>query len=104
MKITEKQKQKLNKYFYIHNDENELSLESWSIGGVDMWIYLDKKSDDSVVAQLEDYINNFDIDEEIEIYREDEEYKEVFTISESLKDFENWIEWIKNIINELKDL
>lgn len=45
--------------------------------------------------------NNFDIDEEIDIYRQDEEYKKVFTIRQSVEDFEDWVNWLNDISKEL---
>ena len=68
-----------------------------------MIITLPSSNNKTVKEQLNDYIENFDIDEEIDLYREDKRYKEAFTIRESLKDFENWLSWLKDITNELKN-
>ena len=67
-----------------------------------MFINLDLECNDDIITQLENYINNFDIDEEIDLYRQDERYRSTFTITESVKDFQNWIKFIENIIIELK--
>jgi predicted unusual protein kinase regulating ubiquinone biosynthesis (AarF/ABC1/UbiB family) len=75
-----------------------------TIGGVDMIITISKTSKDNLITQLEDYIESFEenMDEEIDLYREGKDYREAFTIRESVKDFENWVEYIKGIIEELK--
>ena len=105
LKITKEQRTFLEQYFdYIETDynDNDLYLETWTNGGVDMVIYLDKNK--SLIENLEEYIESFDIDEEIEIYRQDQRYKQNFTIRESVNDFENWVVYITNIINELKEV
>lgn len=105
MRMTKKEKRILEKYFNIYTSKNSdgitYELEQWTDGGVDMLIYIDCRDNKTVTEQFIDYIENFDIDEEIDIYRQDESYKEVFTISRSLHDFESWIEYCKNIKNEL---
>jgi hypothetical protein len=98
--MNKKQKDFLEANFNVYEDKNELELEQWTKGGVDMIIYLDKNKD--IIEQLEEYINNFDIDNEIDLYRQDKRYREAFKITESVKDFEQWINYIKTIINVLK--
>lgn len=101
MKLSKKQREILeNNFANIYEDETELELEQWTNGGVDMIIYFDKNQD--IIEELEKYVDNFDIDEEIDLYRENKDYRENFTIRESLEDFENWIEFVQNVINELK--
>ena len=85
----------------IYKYDETAELEAWTDGGVDMIITINLDKD--IVTELEDYIENFDIDEEIDLYRGDKEYRKVFTIRESLKDFEDWIKHIKGIIKELKE-
>ena len=104
MKINKKQMEILeNNFDYINTNYNEddLYLETWTNGGVDMIIYLDKEK--TIIENLEKYIRNFDIDEEIDLYRESKDYRDTFTIRESLEDFENWVEKIENIIKELEE-
>ena len=78
------------------------SLEAWTNGGVDMYIEIEDNKD--IIEGLEEYIENFDIDDEIDMYRQDKSYREQFRITESVKDFEDWIEWIKDIIKQLKEV
>ena len=104
--MNNKQKEILKKHFDMEdiNYYNGVytSLEQWTNGGVDMIIEFEKNR--NVIEVLQEYINNFDIDEEIEIHRQDKSYRENFTIRESLVDFENWIDFIKNIIKQLKEV
>ena len=98
--MNKKQRKLLEDNFKIYEDKKELELEQWTKGGVDMIIYIDKNKD--IIEQLEEYINNFDIDEEIDLYRQDKSYREHFKITESVEDFTQWINYIKTIINILK--
>src|SRR5574344_202516 len=102
MEITNKERKILEKYFGFSELNDSYDIEQWTNGGVDMIIYIDKNSNETLIEQLEEYINNFDIDEEIDLYRENEDYKNNFTIRASLEDFENWVEYINDIIKELK--
>lgn len=93
-------KEILEKYFNIYESSTEYEIENWTAGGVDMFINIDKDKD--IIEELEKFIENFDIDEEIEILRQNDDYKMNFTIKESLNDFEEWLANIKNIVEELK--
>ena len=104
MKINKKQMEILEDNFKIYEYDDSYELEKWTNGGVDMFILVYKSDENgTLIEQFGDYINCFDIDEEIEIYRQDKNYRENFTIRESVHDFEEWIETIKNIIKELKE-
>lgn len=101
MKLSKKQRNILeNNFANIYEDETELELEQWTNGGVDMMIYVNKNQD--IIEELEKYVDDFDIDEEIDLYREGKDYREHFTIRESVTDFEDWVEFVQNVINELK--
>ena len=102
MKITKEEREILEEFFNIHEFENSIDLENWTDGGVDMFITIDKNSNATLLEQLESFIDNFDIDEEIDTYRQDESYKRTFTISESLVDFEKWVDYIKIAISKLE--
>ena len=103
MKITSKEREILEELFNISEGTNEIELESWTDGGVDMFITIDKNSYNTLLEQLKEFVENFDIDEEIEIYREDENYKRNFTIRESITDFENWVDYIEECISKLEE-
>lgn len=104
MKITSKEREILEELFNISEGTNEIELESWTNGGVDMFITIDKNSYNTLLEQLKEFVENFDIDEEIEIHRKDENYKRNFTIRESITDFENWFTYVvKNCICQLEE-
>ena len=103
MKITSKERELLLELFNINESAYGLELESCTDGGVNMLIGIDKDSDYDLLAQLEQFVENFDIDEEIDIHREDENYKRNFTIRESINDFENWVDYIEECISKLEE-
>lgn len=83
---------------------NGMEIETWTEGGVDMIHtiyffdnYQDIYNETEVKKELDGLYENFDIDEEIDLYRQDKKYKNDFTIRESLEDFEKYQ-------NRLKDL
>lgn len=102
MKITSKEREILEELFNISEGTNEIELESWTDGGVDMFITIDKNSYNTLLEQLKEFVENFDIDEEIEIYRQDTDYRRNFTIRESINDFENWVDYIEECISKLE--
>lgn len=84
--------------FDISNCDDGYELEDWTNGGVDMIIELKRGQ------EKEDFINyveNFDIDEEIDLYRQDKRYCDAFTCRESVEDFEKWEEMIKAVKERL---
>ena len=103
MEITSKERELLLELFNINESAYELELESWTNGGVNMFISIDKNSDNNLLEQLERFVENFDIDEEIDIHREDENYKRNFTIREIINDFENWVDYIEECISKLEE-
>ena len=92
----------IREFFGVYEDDEIVELETWTNGGVNMHIVLRKDSDKSYLQQFEDYLKNFDVDEEIEIRRQDEQYRNVFTIRESLQDFEAYKEWLSNVYANIK--
>lgn len=86
--------------------DNEIQIETWTNGGVNMIesIYFDENYQDiynpeRVNKELQEIVNNFSIDEEIDLHREGESYKNAFSISESLKDFEGY----QNVLKDLSE-
>lgn len=103
MKINKKQLSILSKNFRLYEDNEYLSLETWTNGGVNMFIYISKTMSESLVKQFEHYINCFDIDEEIDLHRQDSRYRNAFRIVESVNDFSQYIKEMKSILKELKN-
>lgn len=106
-KMNDKQIKILKKYFettlLTSNYGKVLELEQWTDGGVDMIIYVDL-SEKNIIEGLEEYLHNFDIDEEIDIYRQDKHYRDNFKITESVKDFEDWVLYVENVVKKLKEV
>ena len=103
--MNKKEKKTLEQYFGIYESDDFYELEQWTNGGVNMIIVLHKedKRFNSITEQFRYYVEGFDIDEEIELYREGEDYRNNFTITESVKDFEDWKKYIKNVLNKLEE-
>ncbi|MCI7555093.1 MAG: hypothetical protein MST00_06650 [Tenericutes bacterium] len=101
MIIIKNEKEILENYFAILKNENGYELESCTNEGVDMIIPI-KRNGGTLLEQLKEYIDNFDIDNEIDICRKNEEYKNNFTIKESIKDFEDYISYVKDLIDKLE--
>ena len=97
--MNDKIKRILNKYFIIYenNYSNGLfyELESWTDKGVNMFITLD--SNKNIIEEFKDYIDFFDIDEEIEIHRQNRDYKFNFTIKKQDEYNGNKINYITKI-------
>lgn len=102
-KFNKKQVTELKKHFDIYEDEDIIQLENWTGGGVDMVVYINKNAKIDHLQQFKNFIDNFDIDEEIEIHRQDKQYKNDFTISEGIEDFTNYLNELKKIYNIIKE-
>jgi len=82
---------------------NGIEIETWTKGGVNMihsfyfWDYNDLYDKDNVKKKLREIYENFSIDDEIDIYRQDKLYKKQFSISESLKDFTEYKNRLENL-------
>ena len=87
-----------SKDFTVHDSETEFEIETWTNGGVNMFVCF-KDTD-----EFFDYVESFDIDEQIMIHRGDKLYCDNFTIRESLKDFESYHKRLKQVAKELKKL
>ena len=103
MKITSKEREMLEELFNVSESADDLELESYTDGGVDMFIPIEKDNSNNLLEQLRLFVKNFDIDEEIDIHRQDTDYRRNFTIRESINDFENWVDYIRNCISKLEE-
>lgn len=84
-------------------------LENWTDGGVDMPIVMDLRLCRSnpydpadILMVLQNFAENFDIDDEIKVHREGKDYKMVFSISESVEDFTDWLEGFEKMVNAVE--
>ena len=52
--------------------------------------------------ELEAISEAFDVDEEVDINRQDEKYRSAFTYRQSVEDFNNYDKWLKSIAEQAK--
>lgn len=100
MKLTDKQRNILEKNGF--NTRCQEELETWTSGSVNMFVFFTEEHKNLIEA-FEDYLKSFDIDEEIELYRQDQGYRNNFTTRESLEDFEEYLETLKEVLEELQN-
>jgi hypothetical protein len=87
----------------INNEEVDAGAEiqTYTNEGVEMNIWLNPFSIDSFV----NYVDEFDIDEQIDLHREEDgSYKSAFTIKQSLEDFTEFHNHLKNVASSLENL
>lgn len=92
-----------------YTEDNKLcgyELNTYTNGGVNMIIFLDFRGEeknvenkDRFIEKFLDYINDFDVDYEIDLHRQAQDYRNAFTISQSVKDFKSWKKEMKRIFN-----
>lgn len=79
-----------------------IEFEDWTPGGVDMIYLIDGRHKDMTEkawwrSEIYEIYDNFDVDEEIDTHRQDEKYRNNFTIRQSLEDFERFEEKLKKL-------
>ena len=93
-----------------YNENGEcvgIEMEQWTDGGVDMIHLIDGRNRDMNDPdwwkdELESIYETFDVDEEIDINRQDEKYRSAFTYRQSVEDFEDYDKWLKGIAEQAK--
>lgn len=94
--------EEISQYFGVYESDGDVELETWTDDGVNMHILLyDEKM--SYYEQFENYIKNFDVDEMVDLHRENDDYRNDFTIRESLEDFEYFHKFLLFILKELSE-
>lgn len=87
--------------FRVHLFEEEgkqiAEIERWTDGGVDMIILLRPFT----FEEFKKYVNDFSVDDEIMLHRQAKDYCTAFTIRESLEDFENYHQLLKDIVKKI---
>lgn len=83
-------------------------LDTYTAGGVNQIIFLDFRNEgqgaenaNDFIEEFNSYVRNIDIDEEIELNRQDQNYKDNFTLRQSLDDFEKWKAELEEIAEEI---
>ena len=97
-------------YSRYYNENGEcigIEMEQWTDGGVDMIHLIDGRDRDMNDPdwwkdELEAISEAFDVDEEIDINRQDEKYRSAFTYRQSVEDFEDYDKWLKGIAEQAK--
>lgn len=84
--------------FMVHINSDSAELEMWTDGGVNMIIYLKPFTKEKFI----EYVDNFDIDEEIDLHRQGDSYKKTFTITQSVKDFTDYHSFLLKIAQKIK--
>lgn len=84
-----------------------IEMELWTNIGVDMIHLIDGRDRDMNDPdwwkdELESIYEAFDVDEEIDINRQDEKYRRAFTYRLSVEDFEDYDKWLKGIAEQAK--
>ena len=87
-----------NVYQFEQDGQQCAELEKWTSGGVDMIATLIPFTKEKFIS----YVNDFDVDEEIEVNRQDKAYKATFSISQSLADFTEFHDMLKEVVEKLK--
>lgn len=87
-------------YTNINNGVEVAEIENWTKGGVNMLMYLNPFTIDEFIQ----YVDDFDIDELIDLHRESKQYKNAFTISQSLADFTDYHSTLKELASELNNM
>lgn len=87
-----------NVHLFKENNVQCAEIEKWTPLGVDMIILLRPFCIDSFI----EYVDNFDLNEEIDLHRQDSTYKSNFSVSDSVEDFGSFHESLKQVVKKLK--
>ena len=88
--------------FSVHEHDDCVELETWTEGGVNMIITLNIDKERPYHMQFKEYVEDFDVDDAVDLHREDERYRNAFTLRRSLEDFESYKKWLNKIVNEME--
>ena len=96
-----------SRYYKENGECVGIEMEQWTDGGVDMIHLIDGRDRDMNDPdwwkdELEAISEAFDVDDEIDINRQDEKYRSAFTYRQSVEDFENYDKWLKGIAEQAK--
>ncbi len=86
-----------NVYLTKQDNVQCAEIEKWTDGGVDMIIWLNPFT----VDEFKDYVKDFDIDDEIDLHRQAKDYCSAFTIRQSLSDFTDFHNNLKEVASKL---
>ena len=77
-------------------------IENWTEGGVDMIHFIDLRGKDindpdAWKEEIAAIAAGFNVDEEIDVHRQDKRYRDSFTCRASVQDFEAWQECLRRL-------
>lgn len=78
-------------FFNVDDNENDYELETWTEGGINMFVTISKKN---WKEDFQKYVDGFDIDDEISIMQGDKNYHRIFTYAQSVEDFGDYKKWL----------
>lgn len=85
-------------------------LNTYTNGGVNQLVFidfrdteLDSKNPNHFLKLFKNRVNDIDIDDEIEVNRQNNNYKNTFSISESVEDFTDWKIKLQSIFSTKKE-
>ena len=85
-------------------------IETWTDGGVDMIHditffddYENVYSVEAIKKELANLYQSFEVDEEIDVYRQMQDYKKAFTIRQSLEDFEQYDKKLEDLMINFRE-
>ncbi|MEA3279807.1 MAG: hypothetical protein U9Q38_04315 [Thermodesulfobacteriota bacterium] len=86
---------------YLFEQDNKLcaEIEVWT----DNFIHISLLISPFTIESFMDVVENYDIDVEIDAYREAQGYRDAFTISQSLEDFTHFHDLLKELALELNN-
>lgn len=91
-------------YFKVYEYKNEYGdcaeISKHTKGGVEINFQLEPFTKEA----FEDVVKDFDVDDQIQLYWNDPKYKEKFTIKQSLNDFEDFHNRLKELITKLNNI
>lgn len=74
-------------------------LNTYTAGGVNMIVWLNPFT----VEEFRAWVDDFDVDSEIDIHRQDKRYRDAFSLTNSVEDFTEYINRMKQICGNLED-
>lgn len=100
--------------FAMHEyEENDVlcgyELETWTNGGVNMIHFIDCCDEEGVtpekvLSELKEILECFDVDEQIDLHRQAEDYRNAFTIRQSVEDFEEYYDCLSQFVAAVEEI
>lgn len=84
-------------------------LETWTNGGVNMIHFIDCRDSEGVtpekvLSELKEIFECFDVDEQIDLHRQGEDYRNAFTIRQSVEDFEEYYDCLSQLVAAVEEI